>query len=153
MIVFRTKLQIGLHKIRKAKGRRSSARYAAASEAYKSQELELPCRAKSKGQRKTIIISGTAGPCRLWSDNHCALAENTDGSTARYDRINQLNAWIKQYAFDNNLICVDYHSALVAADGEHYKPELTFDGVHPSAAGYALMSPMVEDAITADELK
>jgi lysophospholipase L1-like esterase len=89
----------------------------------------------------------------LWSDNHCALAENTDGSAARYTRIDTLNAWIKQYGFEQGLIVIDYHAALVAADGEHYKPELTFDGVHPSEAGYALMSPMVEDAITADELK
>jgi lysophospholipase L1-like esterase len=48
---------------------------------------------------------------------------------------------------------IDYHAALVAADGQHYKPELTVDGVHPSVAGYAIMTPLAEDAVTADELK
>jgi lysophospholipase L1-like esterase len=42
---------------------------------------------------------------------------------------------------------VDYHSALASPDAEHYVPELTLDGVHPSAAGYVLMTPMVEKAI------
>jgi lysophospholipase L1-like esterase len=86
------------------------------------------------------------------ADNHCALAEETDGSAARYDRTNTLNTWIKSYGAQQGLIVVDYHAALVAAGGEHYKPELTFDGVHPSEAGYAVMTPMAEDAITADEL-
>jgi lysophospholipase L1-like esterase len=87
------------------------------------------------------------------ADNHCALAARADSDPARYAKIDQLNAWIKQFAFDHNLIVVDYHSALVAADGQHYRPDLTVDGVHPTTAGYALMTPIVEDAITASQMK
>jgi lysophospholipase L1-like esterase len=28
------------------------------------------------------------------------------------------------------------------------KPELTYDGVHPNEAGYKVMQPLVEDAIS-----
>ena len=44
---------------------------------------------------------------------------------------------------------VDYHSALLAPDGEHYVPDMTMDGVHPGAAGYVVMTPMVESVINA----
>lgn len=100
-----------------------------------------------------VPILGTIPP---WgcvdSDNHCALATNADNSPGRYDRIDQLNAFIKAYGFSQGLVVVDYHSVLVAADGKHYQPALTIDGVHPSAAGYLLMTPMVEDAIQASKL-
>jgi lysophospholipase L1-like esterase len=84
---------------------------------------------------------------------NCALAESKDGSQARYDRINQLNAWIVQFAAEQQVVVVDYHSALVSVDGKTYVPDLTVDGVHPTTAGYALMTPMVEDAITASQSK
>jgi hypothetical protein len=48
---------------------------------------------------------------------------------------------------------VDYHAALVAADGEHYVLGLTIDGVRPSLAGYTLMAPMVEDGIAPGQRK
>jgi hypothetical protein len=38
------------------------------------------------------------------------------------------------------------HSLLAAANGENYVPALTVDGVHPSAAGYAVMTPHTEQA-------
>ena len=78
-----------------------------------------------------------------------ALAESADPSPERYTLVNQLNQWIKSYGAQMGLIVLDYHSALEAADGQTYVPDLTLDGVHPSPAGYALMIPMVEDAITA----
>jgi hypothetical protein len=48
---------------------------------------------------------------------------------------------------------VDYHAVLVAADGERYIPGLTVDGVHPNAAGYTVVAPLVEAAILADQKK
>jgi lysophospholipase L1-like esterase len=48
---------------------------------------------------------------------------------------------------------VDYHAVLVAADGEQYIPGLTVDGVHPDAAGYAVMAPLVEQAIAVTQGK
>jgi lysophospholipase L1-like esterase len=83
------------------------------------------------------------------ANNHCALAQNADSSPGRYAKIDALNEWIKEYGFQQGLVVVDYHSVLVAADGKMYPPALTIDGVHPMPAGYALMAPMIEDAIQA----
>jgi lysophospholipase L1-like esterase len=77
------------------------------------------------------------------------LTQSVDPSPEHYTRVNQLNQWIEAYGKQMGLIVIDYHSALQAANGENYVPNLTVDGVHPSPAGYVLMTPMVEDAITA----
>jgi lysophospholipase L1-like esterase len=81
--------------------------------------------------------------------SHCTLADNADGTPARYDRINAWNAWIEQYALSKGIPVADYHSALLAPDGKHFVPDMTLDGVHPSAAGYVVMTPMVEGLINA----
>jgi hypothetical protein len=46
-----------------------------------------------------------------------------------------------QFGAQQGIQVVDYHSLLAAANGERYIPALTVDGVHPSAAGYAVMTP------------
>jgi lysophospholipase L1-like esterase len=57
-----------------------------------------------------------------------------------------LNAWIAAYARKNGHVFLDYWSAL--ADGQGmFKPELQGDGLHPNAAGYAVMAPLAEKAI------
>jgi lysophospholipase L1-like esterase len=81
--------------------------------------------------------------------NNCSLAATADPTLSRFDRINTLNAWIERYALSQGIPVTDYHSALLAPDGDHYVPELTMDGVHPSAAGYLVMTPMVENVINA----
>ncbi len=81
--------------------------------------------------------------------SQCTPAESADSTLSRYDRINTWNAWIEQYALSKGIPVVDYHSALLAPDGEHYVPDMTTDGVHPGAAGYVVMTPMVECVINA----
>lgn len=81
--------------------------------------------------------------------SYCTTAEGADSTPTRYDRINAWNAWLEQYALSKGIPVVDYHSALLAPDGEHYVPNLTLEGVHPSAAGYVVMTPMVEGPINA----
>lgn len=62
------------------------------------------------------------------------------------DKIMVLNAWMKNYAAANHLIYLDYFSAMV--DGKGFlKDELSDDGLHPNAAGYAVMNPLAEAAI------
>jgi len=62
------------------------------------------------------------------------------------DKIMVLNAWMKNYAAANHLIYLDYFSAMV--DGKGFlKDELSDDGLHPNAAGYAVMNPLAETAI------
>jgi lysophospholipase L1-like esterase len=53
---------------------------------------------------------------------------------------------IRNYADKNNIIYVDYFSAM-ADDKNGMKKELTHDGVHPTAAGYDVMQPIIEKAI------
>jgi lysophospholipase L1-like esterase len=62
------------------------------------------------------------------------------------DKIIALNDWMKEYAGKNQLIYLDYFSAMV--DGKGFlKDELSNDGLHPNAAGYAVMNPLAEAAI------
>jgi lysophospholipase L1-like esterase len=60
--------------------------------------------------------------------------------------IREINAWIRDYCAREQLVYVDYHGALVGADGG-MRAGLSSDGVHPDAAGYALMAPLAEAAI------
>ena len=62
------------------------------------------------------------------------------------DTIRQLNAWIKAYCLREKLTYLDYYSAMAVADGG-MRAELSSDGVHPNAAGYALMAPLAQKAI------
>ena len=57
--------------------------------------------------------------------------------------------WLPHRGAQQGIQVVDYHSLLAAADGENYIPALTVDGVHPSAAGYAVMTPRTEQALQA----
>ncbi|HEV2213822.1 MAG TPA: SGNH/GDSL hydrolase family protein [Terracidiphilus sp.] len=61
-------------------------------------------------------------------------------------KIEALNAWMQHYSAEKGYVYVDYHSVLADADGG-MKPGLSKDGVHPTAAGYALMAPLAEAGI------
>jgi lysophospholipase L1-like esterase len=62
-------------------------------------------------------------------------------------KIRGINAWLKQYAAESDAVYLDYFSALV--ENGAFKKELTVDGVLPNDAGYDLMAPLAEKAITA----
>jgi lysophospholipase L1-like esterase len=64
------------------------------------------------------------------------------------EKIIALNTWIKTFAEKNNLIYLDYYSAMLD-DQKMLRKELTGDGLHPNEAGYALMAPLAEKAIAA----
>ncbi len=64
------------------------------------------------------------------------------------EKIIALNAWIKEYAAKNGLVYLDYYSAMID-DSKMFKRELTYDGLHPNAAGYDVMGPLAEKAIAA----
>ena len=61
-------------------------------------------------------------------------------------RILELNEWIKKYCAENNLVYLDYFSALVDDKGM-LKKDLADDGLHPNAAGFKIMAPLAEAAI------
>ena len=62
-------------------------------------------------------------------------------------KIVELNAWMKQFAQDEGLVYVDYHSEMVN-DRLGLARELTYDGVHPNHAGYQVMARLVDPAIS-----
>ena len=62
------------------------------------------------------------------------------------EKIKALNEWMKTYAANNKLTYLDYHSALVDDKG-FLREELSEDGLHPNAKGYAIMAPLAEAAI------
>jgi lysophospholipase L1-like esterase len=61
-------------------------------------------------------------------------------------RISEINAWLKVLAVERGLIFADYHCALATPDGS-MRTEFSRDGVHPTAAGYEVMRPIVLDAL------
>ncbi|WP_282160606.1 SGNH/GDSL hydrolase family protein [Ulvibacterium marinum] len=117
----------------------------------------------------TNDIAGNTGPSTLdmISDNIISMAELARANGIKvvlsstlpaYDypwkpgmepakKIVALNQMIKTYAELNNIIYLDYFSAM--ADERNGLPEkYAHDGVHPTAEGYKVMEPMVEMAIS-----
>lgn len=62
------------------------------------------------------------------------------------EKISQLNDWLQQYCRQHGLIYLDYYSALVDEHGR-MKASLSNDGLHPNAAGFAVMAPLAQTAI------
>ena len=63
-------------------------------------------------------------------------------------KIIALNEWIKDYCAKNNLVYLDYYSAMID-DQKMLKKEITADGLHPNEAGYTIMEPLAEKAVAA----
>lgn len=61
-------------------------------------------------------------------------------------RILELNSWLKGYCTKNNIIYLDYFSAMVDDKGM-MKKDLADDGLHPNAAGFKIMAPLADGAI------
>jgi lysophospholipase L1-like esterase len=63
-------------------------------------------------------------------------------------QIAELNEWLRRYAKANGHVYLDYAGAVADANGM-LRADLAADGLHPNAAGYALMAPLAERAIAA----
>lgn len=84
------------------------------------------------------VILTTITPC----DHYNWRPDITDSTV----KIKSINARLRDYAKKNGLIFVDYFSAM-ADDRGAMRPGLSDDGCHPTADGYAIMEPMVKEAI------
>lgn len=62
------------------------------------------------------------------------------------EKVVKLNALLKTYAKQQNLVFVDYFAPMADASNG-LKKELGDDGVHPNTAGYLIMEPLIENAI------
>lgn len=126
----------------------------------------------------TNDLSGNTGPTTLAAvqDNLASMAELAHASGIRvvlasvlpvsdYDRdragqlllrtrcrppaqIVALNEWMRRYAARHGHVYLDYYTATADAKG-FLKDELSDDGLHPNARGYAVMAPLVEKAVAA----
>jgi lysophospholipase L1-like esterase len=116
----------------------------------------------------TNDIAGNTGPSTLEmiEDNLASMTELAKANGIRvvlasvlpvYDypwkkglepapKIVALNTWIKDYAAKNGAVYVDFYTPM-ADERQGMKGDLSPDGVHPNAAGYAIMAPLVERAI------
>ena len=65
-------------------------------------------------------------------------------------RIREMNDWLRAIAQRDGLVFADYWAAMAAPDGT-MRRELADDGVHPNAAGYAVMTPIAQAAIAEAE--
>ena len=73
----------------------------------------------------------------------CFTAQTQHRSPAK---IMALNSWIKRYCEQNGLVYLNYYSAMADPAGL-FKKGLTYDGLHPNAAGYQVMTPLTMRAI------
>ncbi len=62
------------------------------------------------------------------------------------DKVRALNAWMKDFCDAHHYIYLDYYTALATPAGA-MKPGTSKDGVHPTAEGYAIMTPLAQAAI------
>jgi lysophospholipase L1-like esterase len=65
------------------------------------------------------------------------------------EKILQLNRWLKTFCSDSSSGCsyLDYFRAMVDDTGL-LKKDLAEDGLHPNTAGYKIMAPLAEEAIS-----
>lgn len=64
------------------------------------------------------------------------------------DKIAALNERLRAYAAEQGIPFVDYYSPMVVGDATRaLNPAYSKDGVHPVPAGYAVMEPLVKQAI------
>lgn len=118
----------------------------------------------------TNDIAGNTGPVTLpmIQDNLAAMTELAQANGIRVvlcavlpvsdypwkrglapgSKIVALNAWLRAYAAERGAMFVDFHAPM--ADAQlGLRREYGDDGVHPNAAGYRVMAPLVEAGIRA----
>jgi lysophospholipase L1-like esterase len=58
----------------------------------------------------------------------------------------ELNKWLQDYCAKHGYTYIDYHNAMVASNGM-MRRELSYDGIHPNAAGYKVMASILKDEL------
>jgi len=84
---------------------------------------------------KVVLASITPAYAYPWKPEVQPVAE-----------IRELNHWLRNLCVRNGYIYLDYYSAM-SDDAGAMLPGYSFDGVHPTAKGYSVMSPLAERAI------
>lgn len=61
-------------------------------------------------------------------------------------KIQALNQWLQRYCFENDHVYLDYYSQMLD-QRQMLRKDLSDDGLHPNAKGYAVMTPLANAAI------
>jgi len=61
-------------------------------------------------------------------------------------KIRALNNWLAGYCVNHGITYLDYYTSMADENGG-MKPGISLDGVHPNAAGYAIMEPLAQAAV------
>ncbi len=61
-------------------------------------------------------------------------------------KIQALNDWLQHYCTEHHHIYLDYYNSMLDSQGM-LRADLSDDGLHPNARGYAVMAPLAEAAI------
>ena len=69
------------------------------------------------------------------------------GITDAPDKIEALNALIKEYAKKHKIPYVDYYTPMVTGSERALNPAYSKDGVHPTAEGYEVMEALIKPVI------
>jgi lysophospholipase L1-like esterase len=70
----------------------------------------------------------------------------TEQSYQPAEEIRHLNDWLRRYARSSGIGFIDYYSHLATPAGA-FRPDLSNDGVHPNAAGYKVMSALLQASL------
>ena len=65
----------------------------------------------------------------------------------REEFVRDMNCWLMQTAQQESLIYVDYYSAIVNPDTGKILAGTTYDGLHPDAVGYGIMSEVLKSTL------
>ena len=87
------------------------------------------------------VVFASIMPVNNYTDNARDMLVDRDPR-----RIRALNAWLAAFCRRQGYQYADYYAVLVNRDGL-LRAELTRDGLHPLANGYALMAPIAQVAI------
>ena len=79
---------------------------------------------------------------------HSKLEEQDRKSHEQGAAIAELNRWLSRYAEEHGHVYLDYVPAMSDERGM-LKADLSEDGLHPNAKGYAVMTPLAEKAVAA----
>lgn len=62
------------------------------------------------------------------------------------EKIRAINEWLRAYCTRTGCVYLDYYAHMVDDKGE-LRRDISEDGLHPNAKGYAIMAPLAEEAI------
>src|SRR3954451_21088044 len=89
------------------------------------------------------VVMASITPTSAYHTAERAVPQTTQRPMSR---IKTINDWMQNYAAANGAVYLDYFSAMVDPSGV-MKTDLTADDLHPTAAGYAIMGPLAQQAI------